>query len=140
MSQTSQAPAAAPPRTGIAIDPSEYDGRKAGGRIKNHGGMYVVRESRPAGGARKMREWRAQHNVRFRLRRPDGAYANIDLSGFCSPGQERWIGFANQLEAVRRARPDLADCIAVEVMPARNLAVPVDHPKRGRLGLLGSMA
>ena len=64
------------------------------------------------------REAWARSQFRYRLRRADGVYVNLDLSGETREAAQAWIGFAHQLDAVRRRRPDLAAFRTVELPPA----------------------
>lgn len=76
------------------------------------------------------REIRAKSQVRYRLRHPDGAYVNMDLSGETEHRSLAWIGFQHQLDAVRRKRPDLAEYRHVEVPPDKRTDIAV----QARLG------
>lgn len=97
------------------------------------GGATLMRQKMMAAGDVRMaspnrlgREIRAKSQVRYRLRHPDGAYVNLDLSGEVDCAVHGWIGFAHQLEAVRRKRPDLAEYRTVAVPPdRRDLAIQV---------------
>lgn len=93
------------------------------------GGMALMRQKMRAAGEVPMasqnrisREIQAKSRVRFRLRHPDGAYVNLDLSGETANRDHAWIGFLHQLEAVRRLRPDLADYRDVPVEPDKGKA------------------
>ena len=70
-----------------------------------------------ASAKRLHREIRAKTKVRYRLRHPDGAYVNADLSGEVAGTVYAWIGFASQLDWVRANRPDLAGYVTVTVLP-----------------------
>jgi hypothetical protein len=108
------------------------------------GGAALMRHKMRAAGevimaspARLSREIQAKSRVRYRLRHPDGAYVNLDLSGETTDRNYAWIGFLHQLEAVRSTRPDLADYRDVAVEPNRNLGMAVQvklGPGRGVMG------
>ena len=63
------------------------------------------------------REAWARGQWTYRLRHPDGAYVNADLSGETDDVHQAWKGFAHQLDTVRDRRPDLADYRTVELPP-----------------------
>ncbi|QMV00137.1 hypothetical protein GHV40_00935 [Devosia sp. D6-9] len=83
-----------------------------------------------AGPERHGRNVRARTTCRYRLRAPSGEYVRLDLGGLIASTDYAWIGFASELEAVRRKHPEWADCAVVEVKPP---AKPVDYliGKRG---------
>ena len=88
--------------------------------------MMAAGEVRLASANRLGREIRAKSQVRWRLRHPEGAYVNLDLSGEVGAAAYGWIGFGHQLAAVRRKRPDLAEYRAVPVPPdRRDMAIQV---------------
>lgn len=87
---------------------------------QSRGGLRSSSEIKPASPQRLARQIRAKNAVRYRLRHPDGAYVNLDLSGETSVDAYGWIGFLHQLEAVRRSRPDLAEYRSIAVLPQRD--------------------
>lgn len=90
---------------------------EGGGRALLRQRMLDAGEVALASGKRLSREIKAKTQMRYRLRHPDGAYVNMNLSGETAAALNGWIGFAHQLDAVRRQRPDLAEYRTVIVMP-----------------------
>lgn len=76
------------------------------------------------------RQIRAKNGVRYQLRRRDGAYVNIDLSGEATCSTNGWIGTASQLEAVRLLRPDLAEFTVVPIYPESKGGIWLEGPLR----------
>ncbi len=124
----------------IAIAPVDHRDHGAGYASKVRaqlagGGAALMRHKMRAAGevvmasqARLSREIQAKSRVRYRLRHPDGAYVNLDLSGETDPKDGptyAWIGFLHQLEAVRRQRPDLAEYREVPVEPDKHTGLAV---------------
>ncbi|GGF38490.1 hypothetical protein GCM10011321_31770 [Youhaiella tibetensis] len=83
-----------------------------------------------AGPARHARNVRARTTSRFMLRAPSGEYVRFDLGGLVTRRDHAWIGFASELEAVRRKHPEMAAYAVIVVKPP---ARPINYfvGKRG---------
>ena len=133
----------------IAVGKVDHRSHQGGGLAhkilaKEAGGGHALMRSKllasgdvaMASRVRLGREARARTTVRYRLRHKDGSYVNLDLSGETRQVAHAWIGFAHQLEAVRHARPDLSDYVAIPVHPKAN-STPVQVRLGAGRGVMG---
>ena len=104
----------------VHVNPSSLDRRLTPDPLKTalaRGGLRAKADLKPAPPTVMARQQQAKTRIRYRLQWPDQSFVNCDLSGVVPKARDGWIGFLHQLEAVRRSRPDLADCKAVIVFP-----------------------
>lgn len=78
-----------------------------------------LREARPASPESWGRTIQSLQQTRFRLQRDDGHYLRLDTEGFIADRAYAWIGFAHQLQALLKKRPDLA-ALTVERVPPQS--------------------
>lgn len=85
--------------------------------LGSRGGMRFSQDLKPAAPLVLVRQARARTQMRYQLQDANGDWANIDLSGLAETAKEGWIGFAGQLETVRRVYPQFAVFKVVPVFP-----------------------
>lgn len=81
------------------------------------GSIRFSAELKPAAPLDLVRQARARSQMRYRLQDAAGNFANIDLTGVAETANDGWIGFAHQLEAVRRIHPEFAAFKVAVVFP-----------------------
>ncbi|GEM_PF-2461679 len=88
--------------------------KKGGGRVALAKALVAVGEPQPASNSRRMSEWQAQHQPRYRIGDGKGLYLRGDGLGVTTCSREAWFGDERQ---VRNALSCFA--AAAEMHPMR---------------------